>query len=83
MTYKITIEDGPLKVYLETDTADEAAAILAFDVFLKVLKSKTVHLPVQSPWRGPDWGGGRVAAERIWADSFTHNPLTSTPKHSL
>lgn len=59
MAYKITVQDGPVTVTVETDTADDAAAVLAVSVLQKVQRSKSFD-PPSYPWRGPDWGGGQL-----------------------
>jgi len=63
MAYKITVQDGPVTVTVETDTADEAAAVLAVSVLQKVQRSKYFDLP-SYPWRGPDLGGGRLTSPK-------------------
>lgn len=57
MAYRITVQDGPVTVTVETDTADEAAAVLAVSVLQKVQRSKSFDPPRTSYWRGPDRGG--------------------------
>lgn len=61
MAYKITVQDGPVTITVETDVADDAAAVLAVSVLQKVQRSKFFD-PPSYPWRGPDWGGGRLAS---------------------
>ena len=61
MTYKITVQDGPVTVTVETDTADAAAAVLAVSVLQKVQRSKSFDPPrPEYYWSGPDRGGGQL-----------------------
>lgn len=55
MAYKITVQDGPVTVTVETDTADAAAAVLAVSVLQKVQRSKSFDPPRPTYyWDGPD-----------------------------
>lgn len=71
MTYKITVQDGPVSVTVETEVADEAAAVLAVSVLQKVQRSRHFewyqlypHLPRQpNCWDGPDKDWWRKGAE--------------------
>lgn len=88
MTYKITVQDGPVSVAVETEVADEAVAVLAVSVLQKVQRSKYFDAPKY--WEGPDgrtsdrlrigaeWNKLRDTTGRIWEESFTHNPFTTS-----
>ena len=55
MVYRITVQDGPVTVTVETDTADDAAAVLAVSVLQKVQRSKSFDPPRPTYyWDGPD-----------------------------
>lgn len=61
MAYKITVQDGPVTVTVETDVVDDAAAVLAVSVLQKVQHSRHFD-PPSYPWRGPDYGGGKLTS---------------------
>jgi len=55
MAYKITVQDGPVTITVETDVADDAAAVLAVSVLQKVQRSKFFDPPKPPAyWSGPD-----------------------------
>jgi len=82
MTYKITVQDGPVSVTVETEVADEAAAVLAVSVLQKVRRSKHFDLPRQPYyWDGPDrnvspdwWRKGAEAV--VSGNPFPINPYS-------
>ena len=79
MAYKITVQDGPVTVTVETDVADDAAAVLAVSVLQKVQRSKSFDPPRPTHyWDGPD-----RAVPPVWwrkgaesSDPFPINPYT-------
>ncbi len=81
MAYKITVQDGPVTVTVETDVADDAAAVLAVSVLQKVQRSKSFDLPL--PWRGPDWGGGRLTSPNYSPGTVMCGPAYSTGNLAL
>lgn len=77
MTYKITVQDGPVSVTVETEVADEAAAVLAVSVLQKVQRSRYFD-PPNYPWRGPDWGGGKLTSPNYSPGTVMCGPAYST-----
>lgn len=82
MAYKITVSDGPVTVTVETDVADDAAAVLAVSVLQKVQRSKSFDPPRPNYyWDGPDrnvspdwWRKGAEASGS--GNPFPINPYT-------
>lgn len=77
MTYKITVQDGPVSVTVETEVADEAAAVLAVSVLQKVQRSRYFD-PPSYPWRGPDYGGGKLTPPNYSPGTVMCGPAYST-----
>jgi len=51
--YKITVTDGPVSVTVETEVADDAAAVLAVRTLQKVQRERSAMWDFPE-WRGPD-----------------------------